>query len=103
MKIIEGLTGTVSKVDTRIQSSISHLLIVCVGANAITEETIALDLVTDGGVNMPVIPKMKIIRPATISQYGAGYQLVEKQADGKVKSAFLIALTNGGSIQLHNS
>jgi hypothetical protein len=102
MQIKSASTGVKEVTDLQIQNSISHVLIVALGDNPITDEKMTLTLKTTGGQSKNVIPITKIRRPAVISQFGTGYQLVEKQADGKIKSAFLISISDFGAVVLEN-
>jgi len=101
MQIKSATTGVTEVRGLQIQSSISHLLILKDGAAAITDEKITLVLKTNGGQNKSVIPLTKIRRPAVISQFGQGYQLIQADADS-VNSAFLLSLSDFGAIQLEN-
>jgi hypothetical protein len=102
MQIKSAGTGVTEIRDLQIQNSISHLLICKHGAAPITDEKITLVLKTGAGSSKNVIPLTKIRRPAVISQFGQGYQLVAVDADG-VQSEFLISLSDFGAITLENS
>jgi hypothetical protein len=103
MQIKAAASGVTSYTDLQIQNSISHLLIIKTGAAAITDEKMTLVLKTSGGQSKNVIPLTKIRRPAVLSQFGQGYQLIQAVAADTVKSAFLISLSDAGAIQLENS
>lgn len=102
MQIKSASTGLTELRDIQIQSSISHLLIVCVGAAPITDEKLTLVLKT-GGTSKNVIPLTKIRRPAVLSQFGQGYQKVSVDGAGVVTSEFLITLSDIGAVEILNS
>lgn len=96
MQIKAPVTGVTAINDIQIQNGISHLLILKTGGAAITDEKMTLVLKTEGQ-SKNVFPLVKIRRPAVISQYGQGYQLIEVTDDDPltINSAFLIDVSGG--------
>jgi hypothetical protein len=103
MQVKSPFTGLASLADIQIQNSISHLLIIKSGTAEIVNEQITLVIKTGTGKSVPIIPLTKIRRPAVISQFGQGYQLIQQMGAGVVKCAFLISLSDYGAITLENA